>query len=158
MIHPRLLFLLACLSMGCPIAWGAPEVQTRLSTSHIRVSEAVDFEIKIRWLKKEGQFSFALPELKFQNLTFVKQASTLESIMMNGQLWEQKAFTFKLRAVREGQGGIEGFSLPYIDPNTQAGGSLDIMPHGITISAKPIPKMQYFICLLFFITYCYLIN
>ncbi|MDD5216554.1 MAG: hypothetical protein PHS88_00465 [Candidatus Omnitrophica bacterium] len=96
--------------------------------------------IKIQWPKSEALYAFLFPQVKMDNLQLQTQGESQESFLSDGEPWVRKTFSLTFLPVRSGEGRIRAFTLGYIDPSTQKGGSFQIEDQLIKVHRKRIPK------------------
>ena len=134
--------LLICLKSR--YAHAEPQLEILLSGHKIAVNETTTLTIQAEWPEAEGQYAFALPDLKLFQLSIDHQGESQETFIRNDQKWIRKTFSFYLKALREGKGEIETFVISYIDPNTQQGGHFTVSEQIITIRSANL-KLSFYL-------------
>ncbi len=117
-----------------------PKIEVSLSGKQVTADQSTILQIQAEWPKSEGAYSFALPDLKLQNLIYIQQGQSQENYNQGDTLWTRKIFTIELKAEPKKKEGIIGaFSLPYLDPETQKGGTLEVGEQRVRIHT-PLPS------------------
>ncbi len=119
--------------------YAKPNLEVSLSDEQIPLSKTATLEIQVKWPKDEADYSMTLPSLSLKNLTLLRQGESQESFRLSNTDWIRKTFSFELKPLEKGEGRVEGFKLPYIDPAQQKGGALTVEEKRLKITQDPIP-------------------
>lgn len=128
-----IVFLLLC--GGAVLA--APEIKVTVFPEKISSDQTVQLQLEIQWPKKEAQYSFAVPPLRLKNLSILRQGESQENFRRDEDEWTLKTFLMELQPLSAGKGVVQPFTLPYIDPASQKGGSFEVAEVVIPITKPP---------------------
>jgi hypothetical protein len=126
-----------------PPAFSDPQLDARITQNKIRVNELTEYQVQIEWPKKEGQYSFALPEPQLENLMLVNQGESQEVFSKEDGEWTRKVFTFELKPEKKGEGRVKGFMLPYINAALGKKGTFDVSEIKVSIKNPPFPWVKW---------------
>ncbi|HTL48494.1 MAG TPA: hypothetical protein VL688_10600 [Verrucomicrobiae bacterium] len=73
-----------------------------------------------------------------------RQGESQETLSENGKLLSKKTFLLELEPAGTGTGTIGPFSIQYLDPATQASGSLDVQAYNVSLLSPPKNKTWIF--------------
>ncbi len=139
-----LLFLL-CF---CPSLRAEPKLDVVLSNQKISLEETTSLSIQVEWPRKEAQYTFAFPKLRFNFLTLEQQGESQETFIQSGEEWLRKTFLITLKPQGIGQGKIDSFVIHYLDPSNQKGGSFTVDEQFITVTRPPFKLSSLHLLLL----------
>ncbi len=130
------LCLLVLCICGAVQASAEPVFEISISSKKIPLNESVLFTVRAKWQRQEASYQFAMPELKPENLTVVREGESKESF---GEDWVQKTFTYELNPLKKGRARIPGMKISYIDPALQKGGDFETEEYSLDVTGKPLP-------------------
>lgn len=122
---------------GLPGASAKPRLETDLAPSKLYLHEIITLTIEVSWPKSDGDFSLLFPEIQTEKLDLIRQGESKEVFLQENISWTKTTFTLTFRAIEAGKTKIPAFEIPYIDPATQKGGTLDVSDEAIEI--RPLP-------------------
>lgn len=132
-------FILGLFYFSHPIFGAEPQFEVDLSSDTIRLDETALLKITIEWPKEEAPYAFAFPDLPLKNLEMTRRGESQESFFRNNREWTRKTFTLEFKGRETGEGRIETWTLPYIDPARQKAGRFTISEQRIRIKGRPFP-------------------
>ncbi len=138
------LAIFAVLFLSGSTGFAEPRITARLSQNQINTSQSSEFLIQAEWPRSEAQYQFALPNLPLKNLKAELRGQSQETYPGEGGEWTRKIFTFLLTPQKPGNAEIQAFSLPYIDPALQKGGTFEVPAQKLTVR-KPGPNPLFYL-------------
>lgn len=129
------------LSTSRPYAgWADPQLTVGQTPSNgIRVGESCELWLQIEWPSEEGDYNFQLPELTLTNLILDQFGESNQTFHKGAREWRKKEFRFTLLPQKPGPASVGPFRIPYLDPQKQTGGHLNVQSLSLRVGGKRVP-------------------
>lgn len=126
----------AALLLFGGLIWADLEVKAVLTPAKtITVGKNCQLEISARWKSEEAEFRFQEPQYALEGFAVEGGGEESRSFLKDGQEWKEKLFRYEIKAVKPGVGRVRAFRVNYLNPQTQAGGFIEIP----SLSVKIVP-------------------